>query len=219
MYDWLEWGHRAYKRVKFILRSCFYIEKTEIWAQVLVLAMMLANIKMIKAERSSSRKKWLGKCDCSVCCWQSNQEFADCFAWGQLQAQEEAVNIWCKEKGQDLTVQPWRSWSLGHFFGQRKKIVGQGLDTMDTFPSSYCCLCTLLHPGSSSSSNLGSFRLSTELRQDLCVSSTLGLAWHQFSSIKRSKMQFLHLAKEHGDGSKYSYKGKKCEWVAVFLEE
>lgn len=96
---------------------------------------------------------------------------------------------------------------------------GQWLDTTDTFPSSYCCLCTLLHPGSSSSSNLGSFRLCTVLRQGLCVSSTLDLARHQSSSIKRSKMEFIHLAKEHGDGSKYSYEGKKCEWVAVFLEE
>lgn len=209
--------------------SCFYIGKTEIWAQEVTLATMLANIKIIKAERGNSRKNLESVilAEAGMCCCQSNQEFAGCFVWGQLQTQAEAGNIWCKGKGQDFAVQPCRLWSLGHFFGQWEKTggqravgSGQWMDTMDTFPRSYCCLYTLLHPGSSSSSNLDSFRLSTVLRKGLCVSSTLDLAWHQSSSFKRSKS--IHLAKEHGDGSKYRsfflLRKKKCVWDAVFLE-
>lgn len=37
--------------------SCFYIGKAEIRAQEGSLAVMLANIKIIRAERGSSRKK------------------------------------------------------------------------------------------------------------------------------------------------------------------
>lgn len=108
--------------------SRFYIGKAEIWAQEVTLAMMLANIKIITAQRGNNRKKQHGKCDSTeagLYCWQSNQESADCFVWGQLQAQAEAVNIWCKGKGQDFTVQPCRPWSLGHFFRQRENTGGQ----------------------------------------------------------------------------------------------
>lgn len=109
---------------------------------------------------------------------------------------------------------------LGHWgisLGKGRTLVGSGqwLDTVDTFPSSYCCFHTLLHPGSSSSTALAPSG-SPQSSERACVSAapwTLLDTSLPHSGEAKSDLYALPKSMETAPNTAhFSYEGKKM-WV------